>query len=392
MKTLHIYLTRQVIASLVMTVVVFTFVLLLGNILKEILSLLVSRQATLGITLQAIGLLIPFIWVYTLPMGMLTATLLVFGRFSADQELTAARAGGVSLISLVTPVLLLSLVLCGVSAVVNLELAPRCRVAYKTLLWKFGLGLASASLPEGRHIKNYEGCIIYVGKNRQDHLQDVVIYLFENKTNLTSTLHAPRGELRVDKMDSTNRAVIIDLFDVKGVYFSGERPIMISFSQFHLTNRLDSLSRAMEKTRITDLTFTQLQQEIRELEDRMSSPAIAPRLSLEQIKAQRLELEKQKGDLTMPLRVQLHRQVAFSFACFGFTLIGIPLGIRVHRRETNISFAIALILVLFYYGFTLASQALATRPEWSPHLIVWLPNFLFQAVGAVLLWRANRGL
>ncbi len=386
-KTLHAYLIRQVIASLLMTVAVFTFVLLLGNLLREILTLLINRQATMGVVVEAVGLLVPFVWVFALPMAMLTATLLVFGRFSADQELTAARAGGVSLLSLITPILLLSLLLCGISAVVNLEIAPRCRVAYKNLLFKFRTELLNAQLPEGRFLSDSRGYTFYVGRNRNHELQDVIV--FEDcGTNGSRTIRASRGRLHVD---TTNNLAYVELFNVKMVESSSTKS-HTSRASAVVVDLISEKSKTPKKPGISDLTFSQLQEELREVESRVHLPLPLEKLTDEQQRDQRRELERQRTDLTSPLRVQIHRQVAFSFACFAFTLIGIPLGIRVHRRETNVSFAIALILVLVYYSFMVLGQSLATRPEFAPHLIVWLPNFIFQAVGAVLLWRANRGM
>src|ERR1700753_3959801 len=115
----------------------------------------------------------PFVLVFALPMRMLTAALLVFGRFSADQELTAVRSSGISLVALITPILVLSLALCGLSAWMNMKIAPECRVAYKNLLHEMGLKINTSVLPEGRYVSDYPPYMFFIGRNDGQNLEDV---------------------------------------------------------------------------------------------------------------------------------------------------------------------------------------------------------------------------
>ena len=389
MRTLHAYLMRQILASLVITVMVFTFVLLLGNALRQILPLLVNGQVTLAVVAEAAGLLVPFAWVFALPMGMLTATLLVFGRFSADQELTAVRASGVSLLSLISPVLLLSLALCALSALVNMEIGPRCRVAYNNMLFDLQVQVTGAQLPAGRFIKDFKNYIFYVGKNRRGELHDVMVWILKDETNMVASVRAARGRVEVD---APNRRVNLYLYDGKSLVISEGKTIPGAFVETEPI-QLDLTQRPrIFRPKISNMTSAQLWGELRDWEERLRLLGAAPGLSVEEVRARKRELSKLPSDPTTPIRFQIHQQVAFSFACFGFTLVGIPLGVRMHRRETNIGVAVGLLLVAVYYAFILLGQAFDTRSQYAPHLIVWLPNFLFQAVGAVLLWRANRGV
>ena len=389
MKTLSKYLIREILVSLLMTVAVFTFVVLLFNVLKEILPLLVSGEVSLWLVLKAVGFLIPFACVYALPMGFITAALLVFGRFSADQELTAARASGISLFSLISPVLLLSLFCCGLSAWFNMDLGPRSRVAYINLKGQVRSELGRVQLPEGKVINDFPGYVFYAAKNRGGNMEDVRILKFGNETNAETTLRAPRGRL---EMDQPNKQLVLHLFDARTVTFSGAHISIGSSPELTLNFDLNEATNRPYNPKISDMTFWQLRDELNDLEKKLGSPPVIEEASSEELRAQLREAEKQRSDLTEPVLVEMNRQIAFSFACFGFTLIGIPLGIRVHRRETNVGVAIALMLVLVYYAFIMLGEALSARPEFVPHLILWLPNFIFQAVGAVLLWRANRGI
>jgi lipopolysaccharide export system permease protein len=388
MKTLHLYLARQMLATLGMTVFVFTLVLLLGNVIKEILQLLIRGQATLGLALHGILLLIPYVLAFSLPIGMLTAALLVFGRFSADQELTAARASGISLVSLITPVLLSSVAVSALCAWLNCDIAPACRTAYKELLFSAQTNSPANALRSGEWVPLGD-YVVFVGKKLKDETNyvHVIVCQWARSGELKKKAEAPTATL---ERDLAHHQIILNLHDAAAWEMTTNGFLPCAGGELPLGISIASEAKALLTVPVSDMTFKQLREQLHELERPLNAPIYRDKGGSESAKARR-EVRHFVKDMTMPVMVYMHREVAFSFACIGFTLIGIPLGIRAHRRETSVGVATALVLMLIYYSFIVLAQAWQNHPERGPCVIVWLPNFIFQSVGAVLLWQANRG-
>lgn len=410
MKTLWGHLLRETLGTLLVAVLVCTGLLLLGNLMKEILALLIGGQASLLTVLKGVGLLIPFVLTFALPMGMLAAALLVFGRLSADQEITAARANGISLASLATPVLLLSLAFGGLCAWVNLDLGPRSRVAFKRLVYDVALSRDRPPVVEGRFITDLPGLVFYAGRVRGQELEDVVFYQLENGRRVRD-LRAPRARLEVDR---TNRLLHLTFFDARALEWIPARPEPVPATNDLLTVTNEAVAPAGAEAPLPAapaetnapppevpaegggqwqpifLTETALPPIPLPALSANGDPARISDLTFRELRAERARLRALGVPDTTPLEVQMHRQVAFSFASFVFALVGIPLGVRAHRRETSIGLALAVALILVYYAFVVLGQAFEHRPELHPQWILWLPNLLFQLTGGWLLWRADR--
>ena len=405
MKTLHKYLVGQVLATMLLTVAVFVFVMVLMNVLQSVLPLLVTGHVSPWLVFKAVALLVPFGCVFALPMGFITATLLVFGRFSADHELTAARAGGVSLLALISPVLLLSLLCCALSAWFNLDLGPSSRVMFKDLRTEMLASVATEMIPAGQGIRVSKHFSLYAEKNTGKELKNVMIFQLLDETNVVATIDAATATIKSDRARGT---MLVDLYQCHLVSIRNKDRSITALNHYALDLSADLLAGGKPAPSIGDMTFLQLREKLRETQAMNFSGTTPGVLPAETLKFFLLEAKtnsspaeaeatlkyarKLQTQQASEIRVIMNRQIAFSCACFGFTLVGIPLGIRVHRRETNVGIAIALLLVIVFYAFQMLGDSLAWHPELYPHLIVWIPVFLFQGIGAVLLWRANKGI
>jgi lipopolysaccharide export system permease protein len=369
MKILPKYITQQTLVTLFFTVGVFTFVLMLARMLKQLSEMLVNRQVGLDIVGWFMLLVLPYVLSFSLPMAMLAATLLVFGRLSADNEITAIRASGVGLGRVAAPVILVALVMAALCFYINASLAPWCRFQFRTLFLRLATENPMALLEEGVAIRDFPGYEIYVGSKKASIIEDVRIMALDDRGNVTSRLYAEKGTV---KGDPVTRKLTLDLYRVTGDLRDPKDPTNLRKIRTGTTAdrypiELD-IGAAFRQARVSrglqDLPFGELRDEIQRLRDSDIYPAAA--------------------------LMEAHQRVSAAVACVAFTLIGIPLGIKTSRRETSIGIALSLILTAIWYSVLVLSSTLRNRPYLFPEAILWTPNLIFELLGVWLLWRVSR--
>jgi len=99
---------------------------------------------------------------------------------------------------------------------------------------------------------------------------------------------------------------------------------------------------------------------------------------------------KERDKQRIKIQTVIQEKCATAFAVLAFALLGVPLGIKVSRKETSANFGVAVALVLVYYLCTIAVKSLENQPDLRPDLLMWIPNIAFQSLGVWMFRKADR--
>src|SRR3989338_3337251 len=137
MRILRDYILKEFFHTFFLSVVVFTFVLLVGNVIM-LADLIINKGVDLISVLKLFLYLIPWLLSFTLPIAALTGVILTFGRLSSDGELTAMKASGLSLYRISFPVLMLGAIFSFASFVINDQISPNASFDSRRVIKEIG--------------------------------------------------------------------------------------------------------------------------------------------------------------------------------------------------------------------------------------------------------------
>ena len=374
MKLLDRYIGREMSYTTLFGVSVMTFVLVLGNLFKQLLDVMINQSVPLELILSFVAYIIPFSLTYTIPWGFATAVLLVFGKLSAENELIALKSSGVSITRICLPVAALALVCAGICLWINISVAPRAQNNAKNAMVRVATQDPMSLFGSDQIIAEFPGKKIYVqGKNGPE-LKNILVYDLGKDSNVLRVLFARKGELRTN-----NENVLLHIFDARVEQHDPDAPA--------------DLEKIREGITMRESVFPI---PLKDLIAKYGGLRVPSRKSLSELWSDVSVLRSwQQTDDTKSqistILTEINKRYSLSLASFALALIAVPLAITAHRRETSIGFLLSILVAFSYFFFMqLAIMAQKQKPKFHPELLIWLPNVVFILFGGWLFWKLSK--
>jgi lipopolysaccharide export system permease protein len=362
MKILERYVTGSLLSSVLLAWLVLTFVLAVGLMIRVTGLLIQGLPINMIGKYLAIG--IPETLNLTIPMAILVSTLLVFGRLSADSEIAAMRACGINLWRIMVWPLAVGAAFSLFSFYINNEVTPPNHEARRRLTAAAGFGSAMDLLEPGRFVNSFKSVKIRFDSKTGHWLHNVLIYDYSHP-KVVREIRAEKARVEFDQDN-----LQIELYRVRIDPFQPDKPgAAMADRMTHVIP--DALKTRNYRQRIKDMRFRPLLNHYRSLARGVSPDRTAP------------QPPSQRGAALF----ELHKRFVLASAPLCFILIGMPLGVRSHRKESTIGVATALGISFCFYILLIAAESLARKPQFYMHLVIWIPVAVCVALAFVLVRR-----
>ena len=196
MKTLNIYVTKAFLSTFLTAIGILTFGMTGARLMKvfEYISSGVPAAKAFAVLLYVL----PIVLAFTIPWAALVSVMLVFGRLSADNEITAMRSSGISILQIVSPIIVIAFFLTCICLYLQLEIGPsylgKARAMVRNVLVDQPTSIFEPGIPN-----KFNDLLIYIGGKDGATIKEVQVYRLGKNGYWEQDVTASSGRVEVDK-------------------------------------------------------------------------------------------------------------------------------------------------------------------------------------------------
>jgi lipopolysaccharide export system permease protein len=426
MKKMTRYILMEHLGPFIFAFFTITFLLVIDHV-PRIIDHVIDKDISIWIALELVALNLAWMLALSVPMAVLVAVLMAFGRLTADFEITAIKASGINLMRIMMPLLVAgSLIMVGMvqfNDTILPDLNKKARLLWgdiaamrPTLIFRSGIFISDIPgwlvlIDKIDHTTSrVEGVRITETRDRSKPQIVISEYGFmksmDDGLSLQFTLY--NGEIhKLDTEEPENyrrlefEKHVINIagtgteFKRTDQEYRTDREMNIAQMQVNVERAKSTIEPFKEKIKTTlnskfkylfsdsfvfkgDDTLT-AKVAYEKVKREASNQFQAIQRSRQQITAQRKMVNK--------FSVEIYKKYSLPAASLAFILIGAPLGMISRKGGMGMAITISIIMFVIYWAWIIGGEDLADRDIISPFWATWGANVVIGGIGLYLLYK-----